>query len=107
MAAGSIDLKYEYVGGAHLLWSEAPLAKGLCVANKDLKKAFASAAHQLKVLAKVNHGLDLEFTPAISAEAFGEWLKETYSKVLQNKPDYVTPHLSSVLMWQQAQAKAA
>ena len=97
--ANDIDLIYEYVGGAHLLWSKDPRARGLCVANRDLQKAFKSASHQLNVLAKVHRGVDAGYVPSVPAPEFEAWVKDIYPRLLENKPASIIPTLSSVMPW--------
>lgn len=98
--ANTIDVVYEYVAGAHLFWSKDERAKGLCVASRDIRKAFASVSHQLRILAKVNRDEDLTFEPTVTPEDFEEWVKQTFPKMLESKPAPVTATLSSAMPWQ-------
>lgn len=64
----TITVTYKFVDGAHFFVSDE--AKGLCAASADLKMAFDDVSVQLKTLAKLNHGRDINYVPAISFDAF-------------------------------------
>ncbi len=61
MNASAIKVEYQYVGGAHFFSSKDERAQGLCVANRNLDVAFQQVGQQLKILAKVNWGEEINF----------------------------------------------
>lgn len=74
MTAKTVGVFYKYVDGAHFFTAKDGFGKGVCAASTDLKTAFDEVAVQLAVLAKENHGEDMQFEPGSSFEAFQQWL---------------------------------
>ena len=72
-----VEILYKYVGGAHFFSSNDDMARGLCVANRDLRKAYNEVGRQLTLLAKMNRDEATNFEPAVSYEEFEDWYERS------------------------------
>ena len=89
----TVRVLYKYVDGAHFFVSDDKKAIGLCVADKDLKKAFDEVSRVLEVLFRENHGEEVRFTPRTRFPKFREQISKSWPGVDKPKtPAYaVTP----------------
>jgi len=83
-----ITVQYSFVDGAHFFTSKDPLAKGLCVASRDLHAAFLEVPYQLKVLLDKNKGLhNVQFTSMTPFAILKEWADKEMADAQKSKHD--------------------
>lgn len=91
----TVKVLYKCVDGAHFFVSDDEATLGLCVAHKDPVKAFKAVGTTLKKLFAENHGVDAEFIPNLSLQAFQEWLENRNTESLM-KP---VPGTAGIFPW--------
>lgn len=65
-----IEVQYRYIDGCHIFTSED--VYGLYVASKSPEKAYRDVQPSIEKLMRLNHGLDIEVTPA---QTYSEFVK--------------------------------
>ena len=78
MQQHAVEVRYACIDGAHFFTSDDGIGKGLCVANPDFDTAFAEVAQQLQELARLNHRVDADFVPGVSADDLKAWAQQQY-----------------------------
>lgn len=81
----TVKVLYKSVDGAHFFVSNDEATLGLCVANKNLEKAFKAVGPTLKKLFAENYGIDAEFKPNLSLLEFKKQLNDR-NKEARMKP---------------------
>jgi hypothetical protein len=68
----TLNVVYKLVNGSHFFVGDdhCPYTTGLCVGNRDLKKAFDQVSPALQFLLKANHGVDAVCPSSMSFEEF-------------------------------------
>ncbi len=64
----TIEVQYRFIDGYHVFTSED--VYGLYVASKNPETAFGNVTASIKKLIKLNHGLDIEMSPAKTYREF-------------------------------------
>ena len=90
-----VKVLYKCVDGAHFFVSGDEASTGLCVAHKDLAKAFEAVPVQLSKLFKLNHDITTKFEPSMSLTAFVEWVEHQHA-ASANAP---APGIAGVVPW--------
>lgn len=98
-----VKVLYKFVDGAHFFVSGDEATTGLCVAHKDVAKAFGAVPAQLSKLFKLNHGMDVTFEPALSLMAFAGWAEGQHAASASSP----LPGVAGVIPWVKAQAEPA
>jgi hypothetical protein len=97
---------YSFIDGAHFFTSRDPLAKGLCVASKDLQAAFNEVSYQLKVLLKNNHNIPNPSPKSLTTfEELEKWAsKEIQTSSEERKDNIFIPLPTAKMGWKMAKA---
>lgn len=97
---------YSFIDGAHFFTSKDPLAKGLCVASKDLQAAFNEVTYQLKILLKDNHGVQNPMPSSLTAfSELEKWAKrEIEATKAATKDNIFVPLPTAKMGWNMAKA---
>lgn len=101
-----IHVLYSFIDGAHFFTSRDPLAKGLCVASKDLQAAFNEVSYQLKILLKNNYDITISTTTSLTPYAeLEKWAnQEIASTKAATKDDIFIPLPTAKMGWKMAKA---
>lgn len=70
----AVCIRYKFVEGWHVFQSDD--VPGLYVANMDARRAFDDVGPSIKLLMKLNEGVDCEATPALPFSDFVSSLRE-------------------------------
>lgn len=94
-----VKVLYKFVDGAHFFVSGDEATTGLCVAHKNVEAGFDAVPVQLKKLFKMNHDIEADFEPSMSAMAFAAWVK------CQQAASATTPSpgVAGVVPWMKAE----
>lgn len=96
----TVNVLYKYVDGAHFFVSDDEKTLGLCVADKDIAKAFDAVAPALGKLFKENYGEDAIFIPRMSLEDFERWFVDRNQEAMTSH----APGTAGMLPWARAEA---
>lgn len=96
----AVKVLYKFVDGAHFFVSGDEATAGLCVANKDVAKAFNAVPVQLSKLFKLNHDINASFEPSMSLPAFASWM-EGQQAAVASMP---SPGIAGILPWMKGAA---
>jgi hypothetical protein len=76
---------YKCIDGAHIFSSTDGLACGLYAASTDLREAFDDVPVQVKMLLKLNHGIDGEVVSEMTFEEFLIQLLSAVTRALESR----------------------
>jgi hypothetical protein len=99
----NVKVLYKFVDGAHFFVSNDEASVGLCVAHNDLETAFNSVEIQLEKLFKKNHGVEVKFSPSMSAMAFAAWTKHQQNE----NSSMPSPGIAGMVPWMKNEIKIA